>query len=202
MNLFDDLGPTRIPLPDGDLQLYPSIGLADTETLLWQLIAETPWRQDEITVYGKRHRQPRLTAWYGDPGALYSYSGIKLHPLPWTQTLKALKATVESTCGQSFNSVLLNYYRDGRDSMGMHSDDEPELGPEPVIASVSLGEERVMHFKHRTRREIDTLKLPLPSGSLLIMRGQTQRCWRHGVNKTSRSCGPRINLTFRRIHHP
>ena len=201
MDLFEQPGPTHIPLPDGDLQLHRSIGLADAQTILTQLITDTPWRQDEITVYGKRHRQPRLTAWYGDPGTQYSYSGIELQPLDWTPTLLELKTVVEKNCDHSFNSVLLNYYRNGQDSMGMHSDDEAELGPEPVIASLSLGEERALRFKHKTRKDIKPLTLLLPSGSLLVMAGQTQRYWRHGLNKLSRSCGPRINLTFRRIHH-
>ena len=199
MDLFEEPGPTRISLPDADLLLYPSIGLTDKQAMLSRLIAETPWQQDEISVYGKRHLQPRLTAWYGDPGAQYSYSGIDMQPLAWTTALRELKAAVETSCGQTFNSVLLNYYRDGRDSMGMHSDDEPELGPEPVIASLSLGEERAIHFKHKTRKDLSTAKISLPDGSLLVMSGRTQRYWRHGLNKLSKTCGPRINLTFRQI---
>jgi alkylated DNA repair dioxygenase AlkB len=149
-------------------------------------------------VFGKTHPQPRLVAWYGDPGTRYSYSGIDHEPLPWTKALQRLRRQVADVCGYGFNSVLLNYYRDGRDSMGMHADDEPELGPRPVIASVSLGEPRPFRLVHR-RREAESLSLPLPSGSLLLMRGDTQRNWKHGINKTSRTCGPRINLTFRRI---
>ena len=199
MDLFEQPEPIRIPLQDGELHFYRSIGLVDAEAILARLITDTPWRQEEITVYGKRHRQPRLTAWYGDPGTQYSYSGIELQPLAWTPTLLDLKTAVEKHCDHSFNSVLLNYYRDGQDSMGMHSDDEAELGTEPVIASLSLGEERALLFKHKTRKEQGTVKVPLPDGSLLVMGGQTQRYWRHGLNKLSRSCGPRVNLTFRQI---
>ena len=150
-------------------------------------------------VWGKTHLQPRLHAWYGDPGMGYRYSGLELEPLGWTPLLTALKAQVEALCEASFNSVLLNYYRDQRDSMGMHADDEPELGPDPVIASVSFGEERVLRFKHRRDRSIEPIKVSLPHGSLLLMKGPTQANWHHGINKLSRPCGPRVNLTFRRI---
>ena len=189
---------TPIPLPGASLALYPGIGL-ETQPLLHALIEETPWRAEDITVFGKTHPQPRLVAWYGDPGTDYTYSGIRHEPLPWTPRLLGLKATVERYCEHSFNSVLLNYYRDGRDSMGMHADDEPELGPEPVIASVSLGEQRKLRFRHKRDKSVQGIDLPLPSGSLLIMRGETQQHWKHGLNKLARACGPRVNLTFRQI---
>ena len=129
----------------------------------------------------------------------YAYSGVSLTALPWTPELLTLKGKVEELCASSFNSVLLNYYRDHRDSMGFHADDEPELGLFPTIASVSIGEERQFVLKHKHRRDIDDIRLPLPSGSLLLMKGATQANWKHGVPKESKLCGPRVNLTFRNI---
>ena len=187
-----------IALPDADMTLWPQTDLGiPTEELLDHLIETVPWRQDSITLYGKSHPQPRLSAWYGD--LAYRYSGLTLQPLPWTSQLLEIKDQVEQLTGHEFNSVLLNYYRDQNDSMGMHSDDEKELGQEPAIASLSLGEERVFCLKHKTRRDLQTFKLPLPDSSLLLMRGPTQRHWRHGINKSKRFLGPRINLTFRYI---
>lgn len=190
---------TPLPLPDADLTFTSDCGIADNSGTLQQLIAETPWQQREITLWGKTRLQPRLTAWYGDSGKHYTYSGIRHAPLPWTKLLLELKTQVEHHSGEHFNSVLLNYYRNEHDSMGMHSDDEPELGPEPVIASLSLGEERTLCFKHKTRRDLQRYRLRLPSGSLLLMRGQTQAHWQHGIDKERKPCGPRINLTFRSI---
>jgi alkylated DNA repair dioxygenase AlkB len=140
-----------------------------------------------------------LTAWYGDSTAAYTYSGLTLEPLPWTTLLASLRARVEALTEATFNSVLLNYYRDNRDAMGMHADDEPELGERPVIASLSLGATRTLVFRHKTRRDLAPVKIPLPSGSLLLMQGSTQSHWKHGINRSTRACGPRINLTFRRV---
>ena len=144
----------RLPASDADL-LYRSrleIG-APTGAVLNELIERTPWRAESVVVWGKPYLQPRLTAWYGDEDARYEYSGLELDPLPWTPRLLAIKASVERAAGSRFNSVLLNYYRNERDSMGMHSDDEPELGAEPVIASLSLGEARTLVFRHRLRSQ-------------------------------------------------
>ena len=188
----------RLDLPDADLCLWREAGLVrDPDALLRRLLAECEWRQERVTVYGKSWPQPRLSAWYGDYG--YSYSGIRLHPLPWTGLLRSLKSRVERLTGCEFNSVLLNYYRDGNDAMGLHSDDETELGARPAIASFSLGEARDLILKHRSRRDLGTLKLALPSGSLLLMQGETQRHWRHGINRSRRPLSARVNLTFRRI---
>ena len=153
----------------------------------------------KIVVWGKSFSQPRLIAWYGDEGNDYTYSGIHMNPLPWTPELLDLKVRVEAVSGESFNSVLLNYYRDHRDSMGMHSDDEPELGKRPIIASLSLGEERTVIFKHKLRKDLKPVRMRLESGSLLLMKGQTQQYWKHGIGKESQPCGSRVNLTFRRI---
>lgn len=191
-------GVERLPLVDADLLLWQQADLdCDYDALLRQLIDNTDWHQQQITVYGKPYLQPRLSAWYGDLS--YSYSGIRLEPLPWTPVLRQLQRQVETLTGGEFNSVLLNYYRDEADSMGMHSDDERELGSQPAIASLSLGDERSFLLKHKTRKDLKTVKLALPAGSLLLMRGDTQQYWRHGINKERHPCGPRVNLTFRAI---
>ena len=198
--VFESSNIERLPLADADVLLYHQIELGQSyDQLLYELIDNTTWRQEEITLFGKAHRQPRLSAWYGNRDSVYTYSGISLRPRPWNQTLLTLKAGVESQLGRSFNSVLLNYYRDQRDSMGMHSDDESELGKQPVIASLSLGEERILLLRHRYRKKLGTFKLPLPSGSLLVMKGDTQSHWKHGIAKQNHPCGPRVNLTFRTI---
>lgn len=189
-----------LPVPGAVIHYLPRLRLPEPPaSLLAKLLDETPWRAEEITVRGKRRLQPRLTAWYGDPGSRYRYSGLDLEPLPWTETLTGIREAVERAAGLSFNSVLLNYYRDHRDSMGLHSDDEPALGPEPAIASLSLGETRTLTLKHRRRKDLRAVRIPLESGSLLLMQGSTQSNWKHGVAKQTRPCGLRVNLTFRRI---
>jgi alkylated DNA repair dioxygenase AlkB len=193
-------GLVALPLPDGELLYAESVPLPDEPgALLRQLIDETPWRQETITLWGQSHLQPRLSAWYGDPQAIYTYSGMTLTPLPWTPLLSATRASVEGLAGHRFNSVLLNYYRDQNDSMGYHSDDEPELGDQPVIASLSLGAERPFLLKPKAGGAARAVKLVLKSGSLLVMQGNTQRNWKHGIAKERHPCGPRINLTFRAI---
>jgi len=189
-----------VPIRDADISYldHLELGQPDTE-MLQRLIAEIAWRSKEVVMWGRKLPQPRLTAWYGDPGARYAYSGIELHPLPWTPLLLDIKSRVEEVAGLAFNSVLLNYYRDNHDSIGFHSDDEPELGARPVIASLSLGQERTFILKHKRSKSVSPVHLRLASGSLLLMKGETQRCWRHGILKENRSCGPRINLTFRTI---
>lgn len=197
MDLFDSPG-TLVPVPieDGALALMARLPLPySTEEVFIRLRGETPWRQDSIVLFGKAHLQPRLTAWYGD--ASYTYSGLRLDPLPWTPLLAQIRAAVEQACGRRFNSVLLNYYRNERDSMGMHSDDEPELGPEPTIASLSFGATRSFILRHKRNKR--TVKLDLHDGSLLLMSGSLQSNWLHGINKSTRLIGERINLTFRYI---
>jgi alkylated DNA repair dioxygenase AlkB len=187
-------------MPDADVSYVEHLPLVQPATqVLQRLIAETSWRAEEVVMWGRRVPQPRLTAWYGDPGNSYAYSGIQLDPLPWTPLLRDIKACVEKTVGSIFNSVLLNYYRGQQDSIGFHSDDEPELGEQPVIASLSLGAQRTFILKHKKSRAAKPVHLRLGSGSLLLMRGDTQHCWRHGILKESRPCGPRVNLTFRKI---
>ena len=197
MDLFDFPATLQpIPIDDGELALLAQLPLALSNADIFErLLNETPWREDSVVVYGKRHLQPRLTAWYGD--ASYTYSGLRLEPLPWTALLLEIRAAVEAACGQRFNSVLLNRYRNERDSMGMHSDDEAELGKDPVIASLSYGATRNFILRHK--RDKRTVRLPLEDGSLLVMGGQLQKNWLHGINKSTRALGARINLTFRYI---
>ena len=192
--------PARINLPDADL-LYIEDGLSpqDADAFYSALLVETNWREEEVMVWGKRHKQPRLVAWHGDPGATYTYSGSRMIPVPWTPTLLDLRSRVESVAQSSFNSVLLNLYRDERDSMGWHSDNEPELGPNPVIASVSLGESREFQLRHKRRKELPTAKLKLAHGSILVMRGTTQMFWEHCLKRESTKHSKRVNLTFRTI---
>jgi alkylated DNA repair dioxygenase AlkB len=195
-------GGTLDPIPISDGELYYQAGFplgASADDILAELIAGISWRSERITLWGKTVLQPRLTAWYGDHDAHYSYSGICLAPLPWTDRLSDIKRRIETATGAPFNSVLLNYYRDQNDSMGFHSDDEPELGPQPVIASLSLGVQRSFILKHKKNKTLKPLRLNLASGSLLLMKGDTQHNWRHGIARETRACGPRINLTFRQI---
>lgn len=157
---------------------------------------EVPWQQESINLFGRQVAQPRLQAWYGD--AEYTYSGLTMQPLPWSPLLLELKQRCEAASGTRFNSVLANLYRDGQDSMGWHQDNEPELGRNPVIASLNLGDSRRFVLKHKhngERRQLD-----LHHGSLLIMSGETQHFWRHCVPKTAQPKSARINLTFRQIN--
>jgi alkylated DNA repair dioxygenase AlkB len=183
-------------MPDGNVLLYPST-FPDHNSLFQTLLTTTPWQQHVLTLYGRPIAAPRLSAWYGDKGAIYSYSGLRLEPLPWNTTLLNIKQRLDDLANVSFNSVLMNLYRDGQDSMGWHSDAEPELGKNPVIASVSLGAVRRFNFQHKKR--VMRISLDLESGSTLLMKGDTQHCWRHSLPKTRKAIGPRINLTFRRI---
>ena len=190
---------TLLPLPQADLLFDPTfLPATAAENLLAQLTAEIAWEQRNIRIFGQEIPQPRLTAWYGDPAARYTYSGLAWEPRPWTPALLALRQRVETATGARFNSVLLNLYRDGRDSMGWHADDEPELGPAPAIASLSLGATRRFRLRpSRTGPTHPPLSLDLPSGSLLLMRGPTQQYWQHALPKTARPIGARLNLTFR-----
>ena len=193
---MEDATLTPIAVRDGRLAFLKQVPLLLPNTaVLEQLIAETDWRSDTITLWGKQFLQPRLTAWHGT--AAYTYSGLTLAPQPFTALQQQIRAAVEAVTGCTFNSVLLNYYRDGRDSMGMHSDDEAELGHDPAIASVSFGGARTFVLKHKASGE--RLRLELTDGSVLLMAGSLQRHWSHGINKTTRDVGERVNLTFRTI---
>jgi alkylated DNA repair dioxygenase AlkB len=184
---------------DGTLNLFTD-AVPNADSLFVALRDSSAWKQEIATLFGRRIPVPRLVAWHGD--AAYKYSGILHRPREWTQPLLLLKRIAEKCARANFNSVLLNLYRDGQDSMGWHSDDEKELGDNPVIASLSLGAERVFHLRHKTDPALK-LKLPLPHGSCLVMGGAMQHHWQHALPKTARPLiefgGARINLTFRLI---
>jgi alkylated DNA repair dioxygenase AlkB len=186
-------------LVDGEARLWPTALAAQDASHLFDTLRDgIRWQQEEIMIFGQRRRVPRLVAWHGDPGARYRYSGTDHDPEPWTPGLERIRARVRELSGMEFNAVLLNRYRDGRDGMGWHADDEPELGRDPVIASVSLGAPRRFCLRHRRRRDLK-LDLELPHGSLLVMAGPTQHHWLHALPKSRRPVGERINLTFRRV---
>lgn len=188
-----------LPLKDAEIYFYPSFlteNLADR--YFYSLQQDVDWQQDSIKIFGKRLPQPRLTALFANNGKSYSYSGITMHPRLFSRELIEIKEKVEKKTSTKFTTCLLNYYRDGKDSIGWHSDDEKELGRDPVIASLSLGAPRMFHLKHRNDPRL-RFKLKLPNGSLLLMKGPTQHFWHHQIPKTGKKTGSRINLTFRRI---
>jgi alkylated DNA repair dioxygenase AlkB len=169
----------------------------ESDRLFRNLHAQLAWKEEPIRLFGKWMMQPRLTALYGDKK--YTYSGREMHPLPWTSDLVYIKEKVEQHTGSRFNAVLCNLYRNGADSMGWHSDDEKELGPNPVIASLSLGAVRKFKLKHKYNTGIPLHKMALGNGSLLTMKGTTQHHWKHEIPKEPGITAPRINLTFRYI---
>ena len=188
-----------IPLPDAELAFDPQwLEAAEADRLLAELREGIAWENHRIRIFGREHASPRLSCWIGDPDASYLYSGTRFEPRPWPAALQPLRERLSRELGVDFNSVLANRYRDGADCMGWHSDAEPELGPAPVIASVSLGAVRRFVLKHRSAPD-RKLALELPHGSLLVMRGPTQRHYRHALPRTARPVAERINLTFRRI---
>jgi alkylated DNA repair dioxygenase AlkB len=186
----------RMEVADGGILVHDPdfLGRQEADELLQELKFATPWRQ-EVTAWGRPF--PRLTAWYADEGLTYRYSGVTHHGLAWTASLAGLRRRVEGAAGGVFNSLLLNYYRDGRDSVGFHADDEPELGPNPVVPSVSLGGTRRFVLRHN--RSGQRLHFDLTHGSLLVMAGTLQHHWKHTLPRASGPVGERINLTFRRI---
>jgi alkylated DNA repair dioxygenase AlkB len=189
----------RIDLPGAELHLLPGwLGEAEADALLEALREQTAWETHRIRIFGKEHDSPRLSCWIGDPGASYVYSRVRFEPRPWPEALAALRPRIDAASGVAMNSVLANLYRSGQDAMGWHSDDEPELGARPMIASLSLGGTRRFRFRHR-RDHSKTFKMDLPHGSLLLMSGDTQANWQHALPRTARPVAPRLNLTFRRI---
>ena len=191
----------KIPLPDSDISIDQDHFDAEIAVnLLKDLTEEIPWVQNKIRFYGKESLVPRLESWHGDEGMSYTYSGIKMDAKPWTKNLLIIKESIEPIAKTTFNSVLINYYRDGKDRVAWHSDDEKELGKNPVIASVSLGAERKFKLRHKKYKENQLQhELFLQSGSLLLMSGPTQHHWLHEIPRTAKPIGPRINLTFRVI---
>ena len=189
----------KIVAKNADLHLFDHFLCEKEASELYDLLlSQTPWRQDKIKLFGKELPIPRLQAWYGDKGAAYHYSGMQLHPMSWTPELRTLKRRVENIATASFNSVLINLYRTGQDSNGWHADNEPELGKNPVIASLSLGATRRFKLRHNNDKGL-VIDFELNHGSLLIMSGCTQTFWKHCVPKTKMNISPRINLTFRKI---
>lgn len=186
-------------LPDSDIIYFPKFYDSEVASKMFDiLLNETDWQQDDIKVFGKIYAQPRLTALYAENEKSYSYSNITMFPKPFTPLLSQIKRDIEVISNKTFSTVLLNLYRDGNDSNGWHSDDEKELGENPAIASLSLGETRWFHLKHKQDKQQKT-KIELTHGSLLLMQESTQHFWKHQVAKTARKVGPRINLTFRLI---
>lgn len=196
MELFNS--PRKLNFDGADVTYHPQPDLGlPADTLFERLLEVTPWEQRSITIQGRQIPQPRLVAWHGS--AAYGYSGLKLQPHAWNDTLNTMRKAIEEITGATFNSVLLNLYRNGRDSVGMHADDERELGKTPTIASISLGAERV--FDMQPKKGGPVRHIPLAHGSMIIMAGDTQRNWKHGIAKVREQIGPRINLTFRKIEN-
>lgn len=200
MNLFSsEEKKIHLNLPNADLVYFPSF-FSETKSTHYfnRLLSETNWKQDNITVYGKEHAQPRLTALYGLNEQVYTYSGLSMNPKEFTPLLLELKTAIETITHKQFNAVLLNLYRDGNDSVGWHSDDEKELGKNPTIASLSFGVERFFQLRDKATKK-KRHNLLLEHGSVLLMQGETQHYWQHQIAKTKMIQTPRINLTFRII---
>jgi alkylated DNA repair dioxygenase AlkB len=188
----------HLPLSQGQVW-YQASFLSILESIaLFEEVIELPWKQEPIMMFGKQVMQPRLTCWVGLPEAKIRYSGIEMLPTPYTPKMFALNNRLATLLEVPFNGVLLNWYRDGQDSMGWHADDESYQGPEPTIASISLGATRRFDLKSKTDDK-ETYHLPLENGSLLVMAGSTQNHYKHQIPKSKTVVGPRINLTFRRI---
>ncbi|WP_300976767.1 alpha-ketoglutarate-dependent dioxygenase AlkB [Flavobacterium sp.] len=197
-SLFDS-EPIVFDVPDASISYYPNFFSNEEAAILFgALQKEIPWQQDDIKVYGKVYPQPRLTALFGNEGKSYSYSHLIMHPHKWSPLLLTIKEKVEKATETIYSTVLLNYYRDGKDSNGWHADNEKELGTNPIIASLSFGAERVFQLKHNHLQN-QKINLTLEHGSLLLMKGTTQHFWKHQIPKTTKQIGSRINLTFRII---
>ncbi|HCX87158.1 MAG TPA: alpha-ketoglutarate-dependent dioxygenase AlkB [Gammaproteobacteria bacterium] len=193
-------GEGQLAVEDGIFEYWPRfLDAAEASSCLEQLQERIDWHTPRVFVYGRWVDSPRQSAWYGDSGAVYRYSGTVNQPSPWLPELDSLRERLKQFCTSHFNSVLANQYRSGRDSIGWHSDDEKELGPDPVIASVSLGGARRFLLQHRRRKHLPIHEIVLEHGSLLVMGAGSQRAWRHSVPKTRRPVAPRINLTYRHV---
>lgn len=198
LNLFNE-EPIHLSLPDAEFIYYPNFFSKEKADLFFEtLLNETPWQHDEITIFGKKILQPRLTALYGNEGKSYGYSNIVMHPHLFNNTLIFIKNKIENAINEHFTTVLLNLYRNEKDSNGWHADNEKELGRDPIIASLSLGEERVFQIKHNTNKEAKQ-SIILQHGSLLVMKNGAQINYKHQIPKASKPKKPRINLTFRKI---
>jgi alkylated DNA repair dioxygenase AlkB len=199
LNIFGEAAQI-ISLPGELLEYIPGLfNPQESIALMNKFISNVPWQQRIITMYGKQIITPRLTAWYGDKGKDYTFSGTKFDPLPWTKELQQIREKTEKIAGITFNTVLLNYYRDGNDSVAWHSDDEYDLGNKPVIASVSLGQARRFDVRHKTDHQ-KKYSVNLENGSLLLMKGDLQHSWEHRIAKSTKPLKERVNLTFRVIY--
>ena len=193
--------PSCESMPDGQVLIYQNFfKRLESDRFFLELLNNVNWQQDEMRIFGKEVNLPRLTAWYGDTGKSYTYSGIMMNPHPWTPNLLLIKKRIEETVQVNFNSVLANLYRHGQDYVSWHSDDEKELGANPIIASVSFGATRRFLLRHKSNKDLQTVDISLNHGSLLIMKGSTQHYWKHQVTKTTKVKTGRINLTFRVIN--
>ena len=189
----------KFDLSDSEIELHEHFfDEQESGSIMQALISEIDWKQYQIKIFGKTLDQPRLTAYYGEDHPYYAYSNIKLQPIPFTPILLSIKNKIEALTLEKFNGVLLNYYRNGDDSMGWHADDEKELGTNPVIASLSFGASRNFQLQHSLDKSISKATIVLNDASLLIMKGETQHFWKHQIPK-QKNKGPRINLTFRKI---
>jgi alkylated DNA repair dioxygenase AlkB len=185
--------------PQAELEYLPRwVDAEIADRWVRDLTAQTPWSQPQIKLYGRSFSVPRLVAWYGDAGVGYRYSGLVHEPLLWTPLLADIREQVQQQVGQRLDGVLLNLYRDGQDAMGWHSDDEPELGPEPLVVSLNLGATRRFDFRRKGASRIE-YSIDLEHGSLLVMSGPTQHHWQHQIARTRKVSEPRLNLTFRQI---
>ena len=197
---FDSEAVEKIDLPDAEVLLFRNLfSKNEADALFEELRQAVSWQQEKINLYGKEYALPRLTAWYGEPNKTYIYSGITVEASPWIPVILKIKERIERVSNVPFNSVLLNRYRNGSDGVSWHADDEPELGENPVIGSVSLGEERSFQMKHKTDKNAKNKAILLENGSYLLMQGPTQHHWLHQIPKSKRSLDERINLTFRNV---
>lgn len=198
-DLFASSAFESVPLPGADVRLARAwLSPVEADAVFASLCSGIAWERHRIRLFGREVDSPRLSCWIGDADAVYRYSGARFEPRPWLPVLSLLRERLSRQLDAPFNSVLANCYRDGNDAMGWHADDEPELGESPIIASLSLGAERLFAFKPRTQAG-RPLRLHLPHGSLLVMAGATQRSYRHALPRTRRVIGERLNLTFRQI---
>jgi alkylated DNA repair dioxygenase AlkB len=201
LDLFGEEPPkdgAPVILKNGEYIYFPCfLNREQANLYLEAFINKIEWKQESMYMYGKQVMFPRLTSWYGDNDKPYSFSGIKLNPHPWNEELIQIKQLIEPVCKVTFNSVLLNLYRDGNDSISWHSDAEKELGKNPIIASINFGAERKFQIRHNETQE--THEILLKHGSLLIMKGELQHFWKHQVPKQKGITKERVNLTFRVI---
>jgi alkylated DNA repair dioxygenase AlkB len=198
----DGVRPTNLLSMDGRAyHVKKFLNSVEADSYLSAIVGSSRWRQDHIKIFGRSVLQPRLTAWMGDRGASYRYSGLLMTPEPWSEAVLQIKSAIEKALGLKFNSALLNYYRTGFDSMGWHRDNEPELGKDPTIASVSLGDLRIFKMRHYFNKSLG-VDIELGHGDLLVMAGVMQSNWEHCLPKTRRPKGPRVNITFRSVDIP